>query len=217
VLWHVLTGRLWLAADPVLGPAPGGAELQIVQTGAWLLPDPSPLPAPLERFLADGEPPVYIGFGSMRAVERGSQMLVEAARALGLRSILSQGWGNLLPIDAGTDCLSIGDVSHERLFPRVAAVVHHGGARTTTAAARAGKPQVIVPYGHDQDYWAYRVQQLGVGTSGPTIESLTADGLISALRECLDPEVAARAQQLAPRIQLDGARLAARRIDGELA
>jgi vancomycin aglycone glucosyltransferase len=215
VLRHVITERPWLAADPVLGPA--AADMQVVQTGAWLLPDPSPLPEPLECFLADGEPPVFLGFGSMLLVERGGQELVEAARALGLRSILSRGWANLVPIDAGTDCLSIGDVSYERLFARVAAVVHHGGAGTTTAAARAGKPQVIVPHQYDQAYWAHRVQQLGVGISGPTSGSPAVVGMVSALRECLHQDVIARAQQLAPRIQSDGAHVAARRIDREFA
>jgi vancomycin aglycone glucosyltransferase len=217
VLRHMITDRPWLAADPVLGPAAAATDIRSVQTSAWLMPDPRPLPEPVERFLADGDPPVYLGFGSMHAVAGGGQMLTEAARALGLRSILSRGWGNLTPVDAGADCLSIGDVSHERLFPRVAAVVHHGGAGTTLAAARAGKPQVIVPHGSDQDYWAHRVQQLGVGTSGPAIESLNSDGLICALRECLQRPVTDRAQRLASRIQLDGAHLTARRIDREYA
>lgn len=213
---HILTQHPWLAADPALGPPGQALDLQILQTGAWLMPDSSPLPEPLERFLADGEPPVYLGFGSMRAAQGSSQMLIEAARALGLRSIVSQGWGNLAPIDAGSDCIGIGYVAHAMLFPRVAAVVHHGGAGTTTAAVRAGKPQVIVPHLFDQYYWAHRVQQLGVGAAGPASESLSVDGLVRALCECLLPEVTIRAQELALRLKLDGARFAARRIDSEL-
>ena len=183
--------------------------------GAWLLPDKSPLPEPLAQFLASGEPPVYLGFGSMRAAPQSSQVLIEAARALGLRSVVSQGWGNLAPIDAGADCLAIGEVAHDQLFPRVAAVVHHGGAGTTTAAARAGKAQVVVPHLYDQYYWAHRVQTLGAGTSGPASDSLTVDRMVSALSECLHPEVTTRAQGLAGRIELYGARLAARHIDSQ--
>ena len=205
---HVFTERPWLAADPVLGPA-GASDLQIRQTGGWLMRDRTPLPEVVERFLADGAPPVYLGFGSMRATVETSRILVEAARALGLRSILSQGWGELAPIDAAGDCLSIGDVAHEMLFPRVAAVVHHGGAGTTTTAARAGTPQVIVPHHYDQPYWAHRVETLGVGARGPASDQLSVEAIVTALRACLQPETNARAQALAARVQPDGARVAA--------
>jgi vancomycin aglycone glucosyltransferase len=93
----------------------------------------------IKNFLAGGAPPIYLGFGSMRASEQTARVLIEAARAMGLRSILSQGWANLTVGNLGDDCLSIDDVNHEKLFPRMAAIVHHGGAGTTTAAARAGR------------------------------------------------------------------------------
>jgi vancomycin aglycone glucosyltransferase len=209
---HVFTDRPWLAADPVLAPASSAPGMRIVQTGAWFLPDQASLPDHLENFLANGEPPIYFGFGSMRASEQTGRVLIEAARALGRRSIISQGWANLSSIDAGGDCISIGDVNHEKLFTRVAAIVHHGGAGTTTAAARAGKAQVVVPHLYDQHYWAHRVRKSGVGVSGPTRERLTADAVVCALRECLQPETIARSQMLASRIELQGARIAAERL-----
>ena len=150
----------------------------------------------MEEFLADGEHPVYLGFGSMRASDQTGRVLIEAARALGLRSILSQGWAGLTP-DDGNDCLSIGDVNHGRLFPRVAAIVHHGGAGTTQTAARAGAAQVIVPHNYDQFYWAHRIQQLGTGVSGPLRDDITVENVAGALREALQPEVRMRAQELA--------------------
>lgn len=210
---HIFTDRPWLAADPVIGPITATAD--IVQTGAWLLPDQSPLPDHLSNFLANGEPPVYFGFGSMRAAEQTSRVLIEAARALGLRSIISQGWGNLNLIDAGTDSISISDVSHDKLFAQVAAIVHHGGAGTTTTAARGGKPQVIVPHVYDQHYWASRVQKLGVGVSGPVRDELSVDALVQALRECSRPELAAHARTLAGRVEANGARIAANRLVSE--
>lgn len=213
---HITTDRPWLAADPALAPAGAPVEMAVWQTGAWLLADPTPLPEQLERFLAAGDPPLYFGFGSMRAAPETSRLLIRAARALGRRAILLHGWGGLDAVDAGDDILAVGDVSHERLLPRVAAVVHHGGAGTTTAAARAGRPQVIVPHLYDQYYWAQRVQALGVGVEGPLAAELTADRLADALRACLAPERAARAEALAARMELRGARVAAQRLAGLL-
>jgi vancomycin aglycone glucosyltransferase len=209
---HIFTHYPWLAADPAIAPAGATTDMQIVHSGAWLLPNPSALPDDVEQFLASGDPPIYFGFGSMRAPEQTSRILIEAARTLGLRSIISRGWGDLAPIDDGGDCLSVGEVAHEALFPRVAAVVHHGGAGTTTAAARAGKAQVIVPHLYDQYYWAYRVQQLGVGVSSFTRDELAVDSVVCALRECLDPAMTARGQVLASRIELRGAAIAAQRL-----
>jgi vancomycin aglycone glucosyltransferase len=212
---HIFTKSPWLAADAVLSPAAPSPGLAITQTGAWLMPTAAPLPNPLERFLASGEPPLYFGFGSMRATPQASRMLIEAARALGRRAVISLGWGSLDVIDAGADCISIGDVDHAKLFPRVAAVVHHGGAGTTTVAARAGSPQLVVPHLYDQHYWASRVRRLGIGVAGPLAARLTVDALAGALRKCLRPDVAARARSLANRIEPHGARRAAERLAKE--
>jgi vancomycin aglycone glucosyltransferase len=209
---YIFTDRPWLAADPVIAPAFPLAGMKVVQTGAWFIPDQTALPEDLESFLDEGTTPIYLGFGSMRASEQTARVLIEAARAMGLRSILSQGWANLIPSDKGKDCLSIGDVNHEKLFPRVAAIIHHGGSGTTTAAARAGRAQVIIPHNYDQFYWANRVQELGVGVSGPLRDDLTVDTLVPALRECLQPEVTTRAQTLASRMELHGAQVAAERL-----
>ena len=209
---YIFTDHPWLAADSALAPSYPNADMQIFQTGAWFLPDQSALPDELENFLASGEPPIYFGFGSMRASDQTSRIFIEAARALGLRAIISQGWANLNLIDDAKDCISIGDVSHEKLFPRVAAIVHHGGAGTTSTAARAGKAQVIIPHNYDQFYWSHRVQQLGVGISGPIRDDITVDSLVGSLRECLQPEMMKHAQELASHIELHGVRIAAERL-----
>jgi vancomycin aglycone glucosyltransferase len=214
---HMFTDRPWLAADPEIAPVFSAAGVKVVQTGAWFLSDPTPLPDEVERFLASGAPPIYLGFGSMRASDQTARVMIEATRALGFRAILSQGWANLTPIDTGNDCFSIGDVNHEKLFPWVAAIVHHGGAGTTTAAARAGRPQVIIPHNYDQFYWAHRVQQLGVGVSGPERDDLGVDALVQALQDCLRSETTTSAQALAGRMELHGARIAAERITEEYA
>ena len=209
---HMFTQNPWLAADGTLAPAFPYEDMQVVQSGAWLLKDQTPLPDELEEFLAGGEAPIYLGFGSMRAAEQTGHTLIKAVRALGLRCILSQGWANLTPVDAGEDCFSIGDINHEKLLPRVAAIVHHGGAGTTTAAARAGITQVIIPHNYDQFYWAHRVQQLGIGISGPLRDDLNADNLAEAVRACLHPDLKTNARSLAEKIELHGARLAAEQL-----
>lgn len=208
---HVLTERPWLAADPVLAPWPDPADESVFQTGAWILPDARPLSPEIETFLDAGDPPIYFGFGSNRAPQGLSRVMIESARALGRRAILLRGWAALSLLDDELDCIAIGEVNQQALFKRVAAVVHHGGAGTTTAATRAGAPQVVVPQHYDQHYFARRVHELGIGTahegSMPTTDSLT-----SALERTLQFEVAGRAKSVAAATRGDGARIAAQRL-----
>jgi vancomycin aglycone glucosyltransferase len=210
---YVLTTRPWLAADQTLGPWPDPQDNAVFQTGAWILPDERPLATELEAFLDAGEPPIYFGFGSIRAPTDVSRVMIESARALGRRAILFRGWAELSLPDHEPDCLAIGEVNQQALFQRVAAVVHHGGAGTTTAAARAGAPQVVIPQHYDQHYWAQRVQQLGIGTAHPS-STPTTDSLASALRYAVQPGVAARARSIATAVRGDGALAAASYLKG---
>jgi len=212
---HIFTGRPWLAADPTLAPWPEAADLDVVQTGAWIRSDQRQLSRDLEAFLDAGEPPVYFGFGSMRAPQDASQATVKAARAVGRRAIVSRGWAGVTLPDNGPDCLSIGEANLQALFRRVAAVVHHGGAGTTTVAAQAGAPQVVVPQMYDQHYWAKRVHDLGIGTAHAP-GAPTADSLTEALSHTLQPDVGARARAVAASVRTDGAEIAARRLVGEV-
>jgi vancomycin aglycone glucosyltransferase len=209
VLPHILTDHPWLAADPTLAPLPSTPGRHVTQTGAWILPDSSPLTPELEAFLDDGDPPVYLGFGSMPAPTDTSRTLFEAARAVGRRVILSRGWAELGLIDDEPDCIAIGNFNQQALFPRVAVIVHHGGAGTTLAAACAGVPQVVIPMFSDQFYWASRIRHLGIGTS-VTIRTLTTEALTAALQQALHPATAAQAQTTAQRITSDGATIAAK-------
>jgi vancomycin aglycone glucosyltransferase len=198
-------------ADPTLAPWPEPADFDVVQTGAWILPDERPLPAELEAFLDAGPPPVYVSFGSMpvREAEEVARAVVEAVRARGRRVLLGAGWADLALIDDQDDCLAVGEVNQQALFRRVAAVVHHGGAGTTTTTARAGAPQVVVPQVADQLYWAARVADLGIGVAhdGPVP---TAGSLSAALGTALAPESVARAAAVAGVIRTDGATVAAK-------
>jgi vancomycin aglycone glucosyltransferase len=208
---YVFTHRPWLASDPVLGPWRPTAMTDAVQTGAWILPDDRPLAAGLAAFLEAGEPPVYVGFGSMAMAgsEDAGRVAIEAVRAQGRRVILAKGWADLALIDDRDDAFAVGDVNQQALFRRVAAVVHHGGAGTTTTAALAGAPQVVVPQIADQPYWAGRVAGLGIGVAHagpvPTVGSLSA-----ALEAALSPEVRAQAAAVAGTVRADGAATAAK-------
>lgn len=210
---HVFTRRPLLASDPVLWPWLPTALSEPVQTGAWILEDRRPLPADLEAFLAEGTPPVYVGFGSIAVQDprEAARAAVAAARAHGRRLVLQKGWAELSLADDGDDCFVAGEVNQQALFGRMAAVVHHGGAGTTVTATRAGAPQVVVPQIVDQPYWAARVAGLGIGVrhegSMPTEASLT-----SALAAALQPEVGTRAEAVAANIRSDGAMIAARHL-----
>lgn len=155
----------------------------VTQTGAWILPDSSRLTPELEAFLDNGDPPVYLGFGSMPVPADTSRTLIDLARAARRRVILSRGWAELGLIDDEPDCLAI--------------------------AARAGVPQVVIPMFSDQFYWASRIRDLGIGTF-VTIGTLTADALTAALQEALHPAMAAQARTAAEQVGSDGAALAAR-------
>ncbi|TIO73576.1 MAG: glycosyltransferase family 1 protein [Mesorhizobium sp.] len=208
---YVYGNPVLLACDPTLGPWLPSDLIGALQTGAWILPDERPLPDGLEAFLEAGSPPVYVGFGSIAVAREAGRAAIEAIRAKGRRTVIAHGWAELSPIDDRDDCFAVGDVNQQALFGRVAAAMHHGGAGTTVAAARAGAPQVVVPQIGDQPYWARRVAELGIGAAhdgpAPTAESLSA-----ALGTALAPETGVRASAVAGRVRADGAAVAAKRL-----
>ena len=170
-----------VAPDPL--DWPGGVET----AGYWFLNRPDgwePLAA-LEAFLSVGPEPVYVGFGSMaaRRPERTTRIVLDALSRAGLRGVLASGWGGLTPDDLPESVYLLGRVPHDWLFPRVAAVVHHGGAGTTAAGLRAGRPTVICPFFGDQSFWGRRVHELGAGPAPLPQKELTAERLAAALRE----------------------------------
>lgn len=178
---HVFSpGASLLAADPELAPAP--PDMSVPQVGAFHLEDPRPLPDALERFLAQGEPPIYLGFGSMPDAdpERTTRLLAEATRRAGCRALLSSGWAGLGAESPGSHVLVVGPLAHGRLFPRLAGIVHHGGAGTTAASTRAGVPQVVVPHMVDQFMMGHYVRTAGIGLA-LSREHLGVERLASAL------------------------------------
>lgn len=185
-----------------LVPRPSDWREGLDVVGTWwpyVAPDRR-LPAEVEDFLAAGARPVFIGFGSMAAGhgERLSGIAVRALRRAGLRGIVQAGSAGVA-VDGDDDVLTIGDVPHALLFPRVAAVVHHAGAGTTAAALRAGAPTIPVPVTADQPFWAGRLAAIGAATAPIPFASLTVDRLADALAQAVRQQTYARAASIAAR------------------
>src|SRR5690606_5868344 len=157
--------------------------------GYWFLEEEAGWQPPpdLLDFLEAGPPPVYIGFGSMntRDPEATLELVLDAVRQAGQRAVLLKGWGGISDAQLGDDVYSVDAVPHAWLFPRMAAVVHHGGAGTTAAGLRAGVPSILIPFFADQYFWAERVRALGVGPRPIPRSRLTAARLADAIRHAV--------------------------------
>jgi sterol 3beta-glucosyltransferase/vancomycin aglycone glucosyltransferase len=173
-----------VACSPTLAGVPADLPVHVHFTGAWVAPTPpAPPPPEVEAFLAAGPPPAVVTFGSMAFSDppRLGGVVAEALRSAGLRGIVQAGAAGIAP-EAGTDLLPIGEVDHRSLFPRAAAVVHHGGAGTSHAVAAAGVPSVVVPHIGDQAFWADRLRRLGAAPAPVPPRRLNAATLADRLR-----------------------------------
>ncbi|MCT9871248.1 glycosyltransferase [Paenarthrobacter aurescens] len=178
--------------SPTVLPRPADWHPGLVMAGYWW-PPAKPAwqpPADLVDFLADGPPPVFVGFGSSAHID--PDFILEATRRAGVRAVVQGAEGAL-----GGDVIGVGSVPHEWLFPRMAAVVHHAGAGTTAAGLRAGVPAVGVPVYTDQPLWASRVAALGAGPAPIPYKKLTPERLGDAIKQTLTtPSYASRAAEL---------------------
>lgn len=177
-------------------------------TGFWFLPAPpgwAPSPE-LAAFLEAGQPPVYVGFGSMAGTDprRVGRIVTEAVRLAGVRAVLASGWGGIQATDLPDTVHQLDQAPHDWLFPRMAAIVHHGGSGTTGAALAAGRPQVVCPFVADQPFWAARAHAAGVAVPPQPQRRLTPDTLAAAIRlAATDPGMAAAAADLGRRIRAE--------------
>ncbi len=193
--WRRVHGRVSLDAPPLMlhgysahvVPEPADWPSWAAVTGYWFLDKAASLAPEIEAFLDAGDPPVYVGFGSMasRDPEATTAVVAEAVRAAGVRALFATGWDGLRADDLGGDVLVIEGAPHEALFPRCTAVVHHGGAGTTAAGLRAGRPTVVVAHFGDQPFWGRRVHALGAGPAPILKKRLTAGALAAAIREAV--------------------------------
>jgi sterol 3beta-glucosyltransferase len=170
-------------------------------TGYWFFDQAQWRPSEgLAEFLAEGPKPVYIGFGSMvsASVKMFTQTVLDGVKKSGQRAVLATGWGGLDGDDGPHDkqIFVLRHAPHDRLFPLMAAAVHHGGAGTIAAAARAGVPSVVVPFFGDQPFWANCLTSQGVAPPFLDRKSLTADALASAIRVTQQPSMIQKAEEL---------------------
>ncbi len=192
--------------SPAVIPVPSDWNENIHVTGYWFLDESDDWtpPSALTNFIESGSPPVYIGFGSMsnRKPEEMADLVVRALKQIDQRAILLSGWGGLSKTDLPDSIFMLDSIPHAWLFPRVAAVVHHGGAGTTAAGLRAGVPSVIVPFFGDQPFWGRRVADLGVGPEPISRQRLTAERLATAIQQAVtDQEMRQRAAKLGEKIR----------------
>jgi vancomycin aglycone glucosyltransferase len=200
-----VTRAALVAADADLEPLPADiASAGHVATGSWHMNDDNGLSPEVEAFLGAGSPPVYVGFGSMPDArpEKTTRAILDAVEATGQRAIVCAGWSKIGDGATGDRVLAIDGATHSKLFPRMAAIVHHGGAGTTAAAARAGVPQIVVPHAFDQFRWAYRVEQAGIGPKSLKRTHLSAKSLATRIAFALrDARVRERAAQMGIRVR----------------
>lgn len=171
-------------------PRPADWPETAIMSGYWFLDaiDSWQPPDELTNFLEAGPPPIYIGFGSMagRSPKRLAGAVIEALKRTGRRGILASGWGGLEADDLPETIMMIDQAPHDWLFPRVAAVVHHGGAGSTAAGLRAGKPTLICPFFADQPFWGATVHRLGAGPAPIPQKKVTAEKLAQAFDQIAD-------------------------------
>lgn len=196
-----------LGRSPALIPKPNDWGKHIDISGFYFLnlassytPDPE-----LTAFLEARPPPVYIGFGSIVVDDPNAmtRMIFDAIRIAGFRALVSKGWGGLGADDVGIPegVLMLGNVPHDWLFERVAAVVHHGGAGTTAAGIKAGKPTLVVPFFGDQPFWGAMIARANAGPEPIRYKDLTAEKLAEAIKFCLEPNTLERARDLGNKIR----------------
>jgi sterol 3beta-glucosyltransferase len=194
--------------SPSVIPRPSDWDSNIHVTGYWFL-DPAvdwTPPSALMEFLQAGSPPVYVGFGSMsnRKPEETADLVLQALARTQQRAIILSGWSGLHKANLPASVFMLDSIPFSWLFPRVAAIVHHGGAGTTAAGLRAGVPSIVVPFFGDQPFWGQRVAELGVGPEPIPRKKLTVERLAQAIHQALtDQTMRQRAANLGSKIQAE--------------
>jgi len=146
---------------------------------AYLAPDK------LQRFLANGKPPICVSFGSMlnKDAEKIDRVIRECLERTGNRGIILSGWNQLSPVVSSNDFLYLDAVPHQWLLPHCKAFIHHGGAGTASAGLRAGIPNIVIPFTADQPFWGNKIHAIGAGPKPIPVKRLSVRKLTGAIQE----------------------------------
>lgn len=194
--------------SPSVIKRPADWDENVHMTGYWFLEPQDEWNPPLDltEFLNNGTPPIYIGFGSMsnRRPEETAKMVLQATKLARQRAVIFSGWSGLRQSDLPDSVFMVDYVPHAWLFPRMGAVIHHGGAGTTAAGFKAGIPSIIIPFHGDQPFWGKRVTELGVGPKPIPRKKVTAERLASTISEAVtDLSMRRRASELGAKIRAE--------------
>ncbi len=201
---HIFGTNTIVASDPQIASIPNDVIQSAIQTGYLHLKISDVLNPGLDDFLEKGSPPIYAGFGSMPPKDQAKHipLLIHAAKHLNKRIIISKFWKDAPVVKQSKDVFFIKNYPHEYLFPKMAAIIHHGGAGTTATAALSGKPQVIVPHILDQYYHGFKIFKSGFGSPPIMRSKLTAKRMADALSFCFsNPDIQKKAEIVARSIE----------------
>jgi UDP:flavonoid glycosyltransferase YjiC (YdhE family) len=205
--------------SPTLLPRPDDWPTNALVCGQWLSSAGQwTPPEELSAFLAAGEPPVYIGFGSMGGFEPRRLLDAMIGGLAGRRALFYPGWSGVDVSQLPANILAIGDTPHDWLLPRTSVAVHHGGSGTTHSATRAGVPSIVVPFAGDQAFWADRLYRAGVAAKLSSWKALDAASLAESIRFAEQAEIRARARMLGEKMRAeDGLKTAVKAIESLVA
>ena len=198
--------QVLLAYSPHLIPRPPDYQSHVHVTGYWFLDEADEWTPPpeLEAFLMADKPPVYIGFGSMidNNADAMSRIVIRALHLCHQRGLLLGGWGHMGHVTPNEEVFVVSSAPHGWLFPKLSAVVHHGGAGTTAAGLRAGKPSILIPFMGDQPWWGARIYENGIGPTPIPASKLNPENLAEAIHTAIhDLPMRRKAAQVGEKIR----------------
>ena len=196
--------------SPSLLPQPTDWPNNAWMCGQWMHPVRNwEAPPALESFLSAGDPPIYIGFGSMTGFDPHALLIAVIAAVDGRRALFYPGWSGADPLKLPTNFSIIGDTPHDWLFPRMSLVIHHGGSGTTHSAARAGVPSVVLPFAADQFFWAEQLRRRGIAATTGSVRNVTPATLSSAIAAARTAALREQASALGERMRAENGLAAA--------
>jgi sterol 3beta-glucosyltransferase len=205
--------------SPTLLPRPADWPDDAHLCGQWFHPSAAYQPSPsLSDFLSAGEPPIYLGFGSLAGLDKVGLFELAVDAVGSRRTILYPGWREADPPPLPPNIFLLGDTPHDWLFPRTSLAIHHGGSGTTHSAARAGVPSVVLPFAADQFFWADRLRRLGIAPAAPSAQKVTAAALNRAIVHAQTAGMRERARLIGEKMRTeDGVRQAVAHLEHLLA